>query len=110
MSAASKFFGKHKHMRCFAHLLNLVVDYVLTYREPKEQQPQNVAQDTCRKYLSQLIGKVRAIVKWVKGSVIVTDELKKLQLKEGVAEGNIKKLILDVKTLEFNFLYVTEVY
>lgn len=49
-------------------------------------------------HVSFLIDKVCTIVKWVKNSVIVSDELCKLQLVVNVREGDLRKLILDVKT------------
>lgn len=94
VSAIIKIFDKQTHIPCFAHLLNLVVDHVLTYNTPKEKD----AVSELREYLIDLINKVRKIVKWVKSSEIASDELRKLQQKNGVLEGNVKKIILDVKT------------
>ncbi|KAL4141536.1 hypothetical protein QTP88_004161 [Uroleucon formosanum] len=48
--------------------------------------------------LKPIISKVREIVKWVKNSVINSDQLIKKQAEAGVPEGKFKKLILDVAT------------
>lgn len=59
--------GKNKHLRCFAHSINLV------------------AEATIKKVdgLQNLISQVRNIVKFIKRSVICCDELRKLQEKNG---------------------------
>ncbi|KAL4103262.1 hypothetical protein QTP88_009983 [Uroleucon formosanum] len=48
--------------------------------------------------IKPIISKVREIVKWVKNSVINSDQLIKKQTEAGVPEGKFKKLILDVAT------------
>lgn len=72
-------------MRYFAHLINLV------------------AEGSMKKVdgLLDLISKVRNIVKFIKRSVNCSDELRKLQEKDG---DNTKKLILDVVT-RWNSVY-----
>ena len=42
--------------------------------------------------------RVRAIVTGIKTSTRASDEMRKYYIKEGVPEGDIKKMILDVKT------------
>jgi len=78
-------FGENKHLRCFSHSINLV------------------AEGSMKKVdgLLDLISKVKNIVKFIKRSVNCSDELRKLQEKDG---DNIKKLILDVVT-RWNSVY-----
>lgn len=45
-----------------------------------------------------IISNVREIVKWIKNSVINSNQLKKHQSETGVSEENFQKLILDVAT------------
>ncbi|XP_016664355.1 uncharacterized protein LOC107885265 [Acyrthosiphon pisum] len=54
--------------------------------------------------LNLLVEKVRNIVKYVKNSVNVSDELRQYQANDGIPEGNMLKMILDVKT-RWNSLY-----
>lgn len=85
LKAIKENFGENKHLRCFAHSINLV------------------AEGSMKKVdgLLDLISKVRNIVKFIKRSVNCSDELRKLQEKDG---HNIKKLILDVVT-RWNSVY-----
>ncbi|XP_025192186.1 zinc finger BED domain-containing protein 6-like [Melanaphis sacchari] len=85
IKAIKENFGENKHLRCFAHSINLV------------------AEGSMKKVdgLLDLISKVRNIVKFIKISVNCSDELRKLQEKDG---DNIKKLILDVVT-RWNSVY-----
>jgi len=64
--------GENKHLRCFAHSINLVAEATIK----KVDGLQNV------------ITQVRNIVKFIKRSVNYSDELRKLQEKNG---GNLKK-------------------
>ncbi|CAG9827342.1 unnamed protein product [Diabrotica balteata] len=91
LKAISDSFLKIKHVPCFAHLVNLVVEHSLENEETKS-----------------LLNKVRSIVKWAKNSVIVSDELRKRQLNKGTASGNLKKLILDVSTRWNSVFYMLE--
>lgn len=75
-------FGRNKHISCFAHTLNLVCG--------------NSIKNTIG--LEDLLQKVRAIVIWFKRSVHACDQLRKHQKDKGILEGNIKKIIIDVKT------------
>lgn len=81
VSAINLFIGKNRHIACFAHTINLVVESSL-------------------KNINALpsIQKVRAIVKWVKNSVKVSDKFRQLQSTHEISEGEHKKLILDVAT------------
>ncbi|KAK9744833.1 hypothetical protein QE152_g7412 [Popillia japonica] len=75
-------FGKNRHIPCFAHTLNLVCESSLTNAEG----------------LNIIIDKVRSIVVWFKRSVKASDQLRKVEIDAGTSEGNMKKMILDVKT------------
>ncbi|KAH1021971.1 hypothetical protein HUJ04_011451, partial [Dendroctonus ponderosae] len=83
--------GKGKHIPCFAHTLNLVADAVITILSVK-----------------LTISKVKEVVKWVKGSVIVSDQIRKMQRDEGIQEGNMKKFILDVPKRWNSVFYMFE--
>lgn len=88
-AAMKRTVGESKHLACFAHTVNLIVDSSM-----KNASTQ----------VSDTITKVREIVKWVKNSVIQSDKLRKTQIVSGVPEGCTKKFILDVKT-RWNSLY-----
>ncbi|KAL4122187.1 hypothetical protein QTP88_014561 [Uroleucon formosanum] len=85
LKAIKENFGENKHLRCFSHSINLV------------------AEGSMKKVdgLLDLISKVRNIVKFIKRSVNCSDELRKLQEKDG---DNVKKCILDVVT-RWNSVY-----
>lgn len=85
--------GKAKHIPCFAHTLNLVAEAVVK---------QNLVE--------LIISKVREVVKWVKASVIFSDQIRNKQREAGVQEGNLKKFILDVKTRWNSVFYMLERY
>lgn len=105
VSAMHQTFGKDRHIPCFAHLINLVTDHILTPK-PKEDE-QQVTLQSPKEHISAVIEKVRAIVKWVKNSVNNSDELRKLQIN--ATEGGIpKKVILDVKTRWNSTYYMLE--
>lgn len=82
VKAITDTFSTDCHIRCFAHTLNLVCENALKNTEG----------------LNDLITKVRSIVVWIKRSTKASDELRKYFKKEEVPEGNIKKMILDIKT------------
>ncbi|XP_022164851.1 zinc finger BED domain-containing protein 4-like [Myzus persicae] len=86
LKAIKENFGENRHLRCFAHSINLV------------------AEGSMKKVdgLLDLISKVRNIVKFIKRSVNCSDELRKLHKKKD--GNNIKKLILDVVT-RWNSVY-----
>lgn len=88
LKAVGEKFGKKKHLRCFAHSINLV------------------AEATIKKVdgLQNLISQVRNIVKFIKRSVNCSDELRQLQEKNG---DSFKKLILDVVTRWNSVYYLT---
>lgn len=66
--AAQDTFGIKKFIPCIAHTVNLIADGAIK---------------NCTK-LNELIEKVRNIVKFVKNSVIVNDELRRKQKNEGI--------------------------
>lgn len=81
LKAIQTTFGANKHISCFAHTINLTVENAIKASG-----------------IEHLITKVREIVKFFKKSTTASDELRKAQREKGIKEGNIKKLILDVRT------------
>lgn len=72
LKAIKELFGENKHLRCFAHSINLVAEGSMKKVDS----------------LLDLISKVRHIVKFIKRSVNCSDELRKFQEKDG---DNLKK-------------------
>lgn len=66
--AAQDTFGIKKFIPCIAHTVNLIAESALTKT----------------KNLNEVIAKGRNIVKFVKNSVNVNDELRKKQINEGI--------------------------
>lgn len=66
--AAKNTFGIRKFIPCFAHTINLIANYSI---------------DNCEG-LNLLVEKVRNIVKYVKNSVNVSDELRQYQANDGL--------------------------
>lgn len=62
-------FNRPKFIPCFAHTINLIA---------------NNAIENCPNFLSKLIEKTRNIVKFVKNSVNVSDQLRKRQRNDGL--------------------------
>lgn len=91
VAAVNNTFGKAKHIPCFAHTINLVSDSVLKHPEA-----------------SAIVDKVREVVKYIKNSVTITDELRKKHIESGIPEGQFKKVILDVKTRWNSTFYMLE--
>ncbi|CAI6375724.1 unnamed protein product [Macrosiphum euphorbiae] len=91
IAAVNKVLGKNKHTPCFAHTINLDSEAVIKHPS-----------------IEPLISKVRNVVLWVKRSVIISDMLRKVQIDKGVAEGCVKKMILDVKTRWNSTYYMIE--
>ena len=87
VAAVKSVVSEKKHLPCFPHTINLIVDAALKHKP-----------------IHTIILKVRAIVIWIKNSVINSDKLRKIQLNGGVPEGSIKKLIMDVAT-RWNSVY-----
>lgn len=61
-------FGAYKHVPCFAHTINLVVE-------------KSIANTTS---LAELLTNVREIVKHFKRSTFLSDELRKKQINQGI--------------------------
>lgn len=91
IATVNKVLGKNKHMPCFAHTINLVSEAVIKHPN-----------------IEPLISKVRNVVLWIKRSVIISDMLRRVQIDKGVAEGCVKKMILDVKTRWNSTFYMVE--
>lgn len=66
--AAKTTFGVWKFIPCFAHAINLISNYSI---------------DNCEG-LNELIEKVRCIVKYIKNSVNVSNELRKYKQNNGL--------------------------
>ncbi|KAL1514400.1 hypothetical protein ABEB36_003661 [Hypothenemus hampei] len=77
-------FTKRKHIPCFAHTLNLIVQSGLQFKD-----------------LQEIITKMRAIITWFKQSCIASDALRKAVPSE-------KKLIQDVPTRWNSTYYMME--
>ncbi|XP_039310411.1 zinc finger BED domain-containing protein 4-like [Solenopsis invicta] len=90
--AVRDFMGQDKHVACFAHTLSHLVPDVLVAMP--------IVRDT--------IAKVKAIVTVTKRSVVASDELKKLQMRDGKTEGTALKFIQDVPTRWNSTLYMLE--
>lgn len=60
--------------------------------------------------MKAIVLKVREIVKCIKNSIINSDKLRKLQINSGVAQGNVRKLILDVATRWNSAYYMLDRY
>lgn len=91
VAAIKVIVSEKKHLPCFPHTINLIVEAGLKHDSIKT-----------------IISKVRTIVKWVKNSVINSDKLRKIQIRYGVPEGSTKKFILDVSTRWNSVYYMLE--
>lgn len=89
VKAVYDFAGRKKHLPCFAHTLNLVVDKAISETAGFEA----------------LITKVKSIVTYFKQSVHASDELRKLQKDN---DSDIQKLIQDVSTRWNSTFYMLE--
>lgn len=86
--AVHKLLGKIFHTLCSALIVSLVSEAILRHEN-----------------IEKLLLKVRKIVLWVKNSIIISDELRKKQADAGIADGCMKKIILDVRT-RWNSLFI----
>ncbi|XP_039231670.1 zinc finger BED domain-containing protein 6-like [Drosophila yakuba] len=80
--AAKLFLGNGRHVPCFAHTINLVVDDSI-----KEIQS-----------FSNILDKINRIVMHFKHSTAMMDLLRKAQADEGTPEGKIKTLVQNIDT------------
>jgi len=67
VKAAKELFGVEKHIPCFAHTINLVVENIIKNTDS----------------LLNLLSKVREVVKYFKRSTHASDQLRKRQIDEG---------------------------
>lgn len=80
--AIEKTIGKHKQLFCFAHILSHIVSDALSSNS----------------HVKEIISKVKKIVTIIRRSIVASDELKSLQLRDGKTEGTVLKFIQDVPT------------
>ncbi|XP_012218110.1 zinc finger BED domain-containing protein 4-like [Linepithema humile] len=73
--------GSEKHVPCVAHILSHIVPDAL----------QSLT------YINDILSQVRSIVRKVKNNVNAGDELKKLQMQNGLSEGQCLRFLLDMK-------------
>ncbi|XP_067214124.1 E3 SUMO-protein ligase ZBED1-like [Linepithema humile] len=94
--AVYELLGRSKHLPCFAHLLSHLVPDVMAGRWDSSIN------------VDDIITKVRNIVVLVKRSIVATDELKRLQIRDGKTEATALKFIQDVSTQWNSTLYMLE--
>lgn len=92
VKAVTDKFGRTKHVRCLAHSVNLSAESAI--------------QKTTG--LDNLIKQIREIVKFIKRSVNASDMLREELKARGILEGEILKMILDVKTRWNSTFYMIE--
>ncbi|XP_071557747.1 zinc finger BED domain-containing protein 4-like [Temnothorax nylanderi] len=92
VSAVTQTFGQDTHIMCFAHTINLVAENSIKNCEG----------------LYYLVNKVRSVVKFVKSSTELTNELYQYQINLGTSEDEIKKLILDANIKWNSTIYMIE--
>lgn len=91
-SAVTKLVGNSKQLACFAHILSHLVPNAL----------QSV------QLVMEIITKVKKIVSFTRHSIVATDELKRLQKRDGKTDGTILKFIQDVETRWNTTYYMLE--
>lgn len=91
IKAVQIIFGLNRHINCFAHTINLIVENGIKSAN-----------------IDAIISKVRDIVVFFKRSTLASDDLRKKQQEQGVKGGDVKKLILDVKTRWNSTFYMVE--
>ncbi|XP_067216729.1 E3 SUMO-protein ligase ZBED1-like isoform X2 [Linepithema humile] len=91
-SAVTKLVGSNKQLACFAHILSHLV--------PKALQSIQSAME--------IISKVKKIVSLTRHSIVASDELKRLQKRDGKTDGTILKFIQDVETRWNTTYYMLE--
>ncbi|XP_024886694.1 zinc finger BED domain-containing protein 4-like [Temnothorax curvispinosus] len=92
VSTVTQIFSQDKHIMCFAHTINLVAENSIKNCEG----------------LYYLVNKVRSVVKFVKSSTELTNELYQYQINLGTSEDEIKKLILDANIKWNSTIYMIE--
>lgn len=91
-STITKLVGSSKQLACFAHILSHLVPNALQSIQPAKE----------------IINKVKTIVRLTKHSVVASDELKRLQKRDGKTDGTVLKLIQDVETRWNTTYYMLE--
>ncbi|KMQ93224.1 zinc finger bed domain-containing protein 1-like protein [Lasius niger] len=92
VKAVTQIFGQYKHITCFAHTINLVAKNSMKNCEG----------------LSDIIDKVRLVVKFIKNSTDINNELHQRQVDLGTSKTEIKKLILDIDLRWNSTFYMIE--
>lgn len=92
INAINSTFGNRKHIPCMAHILAHVVPDSLKTIYP----------------ITEIITKVKSIVTLVKRSVVATDELVRLQKRDGRTDGTILKFKQEVSTRWNSTFYMIE--
>lgn len=90
--AVSDAFGSRKHLPCFAHALSHLVPDAMKVLPRVED----------------IIAKVKSIVTLTKRSVVASDELKKLQKRDGKTDGTVLMFKQEVPTRWNSKLYMIE--
>ncbi|XP_071581127.1 E3 SUMO-protein ligase ZBED1-like [Temnothorax nylanderi] len=91
-SAVARLVGNNKRLPCFAHILSHLVPNALHPIQPA----------------MEIITKVKKIVKLVRHSIVASDELKRLQKRDGKTDGTVLKFIQDVETRWNSTYYMLE--
>lgn len=81
-SAVIKLVGSSKQLSCFAHILSHLVPNALLSIQPA----------------MGIISKVKKIVRLTRHSIVASDELKRLQKRDGKTDGTVLKFIQDIET------------
>lgn len=89
MKVVRELFDLNKHINCFGHNLNNVIEHALK-----------------KSKIMELLLKVRAIVKFIK--LNASDEFKSEQMNQQINEDNLKTLILDTKAEWTTSFYMAE--
>ena len=91
-SAVIKLVGSNRQLPCFAHILSHLVPNAL-------QSIQSAI---------EIITKVKKIVKLIRHSIVASDELRRLQKRDGKTDGTVLKFIQDVETRWNTTYYMLE--
>lgn len=91
-SAVNKLVGNNKQLACFAHILSHLVPNALQSIKPA----------------MEIINKVKKIVTLTRHSVVASDELKRLQKRDGKTDRTVLKFIQDVETRWNSTYYMLE--
>ncbi|XP_015367678.1 PREDICTED: zinc finger BED domain-containing protein 4-like [Diuraphis noxia] len=92
VKAINDTYSDHKHLYCFAHMLNLIHQKAIS----------NIPT------LVSLLTKIKQIVTFLKHSVVASDKLTSLQLQDGTNKESILKLKQEVPTRWNSTFYMLE--